>query len=257
MEHKETVLITGGSSGIGFAFAKIFAAKHYHVVLVAKDATGLTKAQEHLQIQYKGEVTAIPADLSVTGSAESLCHSLTERKIQVDILINNAGFATHGLFSEIPLQNEIAEIQVNITTLTILTKLFARKMIARKRGKILFVASTAAFLPGPLMAVYYATKAYVLSFSQALSEELAPFGITVTALCPGPTQTGFAKRAGVEHTKFFSGSLSDAETVAQKGYEGLLKGKRLVIPGSNAFLIACIPFVPTWFLLKYIRYFQT
>src|SRR5206468_8699140 len=165
------------------------------------------------------------------GAADGLVATLDARAIDVDVLVNNAGYASYGAFAETDLADELAMIQVNVVALTHLTKLLVRKMVARKDGRVLNVASTAAFQPGPLMAVYYATKAYVLSFSEALANELAGSGVTVTALCPGPTKTGFFERAGLQGSSLLLKATMDARTVAAAGYRALTQGKSVVIPG--------------------------
>ena len=181
--------------------------------------------------------------------------ALEARGIDVDVLVNNAGYALYGAFTETDLADELAMIQVNIVALTHLTKLLVRKMVARKDGRVLNVASTAAFQPGPLMAVYYATKAYVLSFSEALANELSGTGVTVTALCPGPTKTGFQARAQMEESKLVRGKeIMTSETVARAGYAGMMKGKTVVIPGmSNKMLAQAVRFLPRNTVTKMVR----
>jgi uncharacterized protein len=178
----------------------------------------------------------VAADLVKPNGPEVLARAVPNG---VDVLVNDAGFATHGPFAETPVADELAEMQVNVVALTHLTKLLLPVMRARGAGKILNIASTAAFVPGPLMAVYYATKAYVLSFSVALAEELAGTGVSVTALCPGPTRTGFQKRAGVEKTRLFrSRNVMDAREVAEAGFVGLMAGRTVVVPGVLNRLVA-------------------
>ena len=197
----------------------------------------------------------VTADLSQPRAAEGLVATLDERGLEIDVLVNNAGYALYGAFAETDLADELAMIQVNIVALTHLTKLLVRKMIARKEGRVLNVASTAAFQPGPLMAVYYATKAYVLSFSEALANELAGTGVTVTALCPGPTKTGFQARAQMEESKLVRGKeIMTAETVARAGYAGLMKGKTIVIPGmSNKMMAQAVRFLPRDTVTRLVR----
>jgi short-subunit dehydrogenase len=170
---------------------------------------------------------------------QSLLAQVQRDGIAVDILVNNAGYGIYGEFADVPLEKSLGQIQLNVTALTELTKLFLGQMLERRSGKIMNVASTAGFQPGPLMAVYYATKAYVISFSEALANELADKGITVTCLCPGATETGFAGRAGNDASRLFKKLRPmDAKTVARAGYRGLLKGKTLVIPGFRNWLVA-------------------
>ncbi|HEY0552794.1 MAG TPA: SDR family oxidoreductase [Thermoanaerobaculia bacterium] len=229
---RQTALITGASGGIGLELARLFAAGGYDLVLVARGAARLEELAIELRRQGAA-VRVLAKDLADPESPEEVCRELDSAGVAVDVLVNNAGFATFGPFAEIPLGRELEELQLNIVTLTHLTKKLLPGMLVRRRGGILNLGSTAAFQPGPLMAVYYATKAYVVSFSEALAEELRGTGVTVTALCPGPTETGFQRRAGMETSKLFSGLLqvADAPSVARAGYEGFRAGKRIVIPG--------------------------
>jgi short-subunit dehydrogenase len=230
----KTALITGATSGIGLELARLLAADGYELMLVSRDEQKLRKVAAELSAKHRHPVKVLVRDLSSAGSAEEVYRWLREQGITVEILINNAGFGLAGAFIETDLQREIAMIQVNVVSLMVLTKLLAQEMSERKRGKILNVASTAAFQPGPFMAVYYATKGFVLSFSEALAEELKDTGVTVTALCPGPTATEFSKRADASESRLFSSGmipLMNAAMVAQIGYRGLMSGQRVVIPG--------------------------
>jgi short-subunit dehydrogenase len=238
----QTALITGASSGIGRGFAELFARDGWRPILVARSADGLNSLAEDLKARFAVDAVAIPVDLAQTGSAERLFEEIERRGIAVDALVNNAGFGTFGNFAELPLEDERQELQLNVVTLTELTKLFLKPMLLRKRGRILNVASTAAFQPGPLMTVYYASKAYVLSFSEALHEELRGSGVTMTCLCPGATQSGFQDRAKMSDSTIVKGRrLPDAMSVAQAGYRAMLAGKRLVIPGALNVLTAFLP----------------
>jgi len=183
---------------------------------------------------------------------------LKQAAVQVDVLVNNAGYGTSGPFETTELRTELDLLQVNVVALTHLTKLLLPAMLAAKRGRILNVASTAAFQPGPFMAVYYASKAYVLSFSEALAEELSGTGVTVTTLCPGPVPTGFQARAGVDLKKVVRTPLvMDAAAVARAGYVGLMKGKRLVVPGlGNKLLVQSERFAPRRLVTKIARFLQ-
>jgi short-subunit dehydrogenase len=232
----QTVLVTGASSGIGLELAREFAAGGYDLVLVARGKEKLEELAAEVRDRHgRHGVTArvLPKDLSDPRSPEEIFQELEGAGTTVNVLVNNAGFATFGPFAETDLARELEELQVNVVTLTHLTKKFLPGMLSRRRGGILNVASTAAFQPGPLMAVYYATKAYVLSFSEALSEELRGTGVTVSALCPGPTATGFSARADMQDSGLFKGMLqvADARSVARAGYEGFRAGRRIVIPG--------------------------
>jgi len=185
------------------------------------------------------EVTVLPNDLADPAAPTRIAEELARRSLVIDVLVNNAGLGVYGFFAQTDLAKELETIQVNVTALTHLTKLLLPGMLARRRGKILNVASTAAFQPGPLMAVYYATKAYVLSFSEALANETQGTGVTVTALCPGPTITEFQKKARLEEIRLLHSPLvRDVRSVARAGYEGMKKGKRIVIPGAANKLLA-------------------
>lgn len=249
------VLITGASNGIGYELAKHFAQNGYALVLVARNKKKLEELAQELQTMYSTKCYVLVKDLSIPGTSLEIAEELKQQAITVDILVNNAGFGLYGLFSETDAQETLDMIQVNISSLTHLTKLLLPGMMERKSGKILNVASTASFQPGPLMAVYYATKAYVLSFSEGLANELAPYGVTVTALCPGPTATGFEQRAGFGASQLFKGM--SAKQVAVIGYEGLQQGKPVVIPGLKNWLLASsVRFIPRRVITKIIRRFQ-
>jgi len=242
---KQTALITGASSGIGCEFAKIFAREGYDLILVARDETRLNAIEQALSTQYAVHVTVISKDLSIAGVSDALYAEMQQENIAVDVLVNNAGFATYGYFVDIALTEELQMMQLNVVTLTHLTKLFVSDMKTRGHGKVLNIASTAAFQPGPLMAVYYATKAYVLSLSEALAEELRGTGVTVTALCPGPTESGFQKRAAMEDSKLVQNGLMSATVVAEIGYQAMLHGETVVVPGAQNKLLAFLTrFVP-------------
>ncbi len=213
------------------SFARIFAARGDDLVLTARSAEGLSAVAGALG--GGGRRETLPVDLSSPAGPDQLLAALGARSIQVDVLVNNAGFGTFGPFAESTLDDELAQIRVNVSALTHLTRAVLDGMLRRGRGRILNVASTAAFQPGPMMAVYYATKAYVLSFSEALSNELEGTGVTVTCLCPGPTRTGFMARAKMGDPAVLAKSpvMMDADAVARSGVEAMLKGRRLVIPG--------------------------
>jgi len=230
---RETVLITGASGGIGEAFARIFASKGHDLVLTSRSEERLRRLAAQLSEQYRVHAEIVSADLSIPAGVDQLIAFLRAKSLQIDVLVNNAGFGTFGPFVDGDIHEQLAQIQINVFTLTHLTRELLPAMIRRGHGKILNVASTAAFQPGPLMAVYYATKAYVLSFSEALWNELQGSGVTVTCLCPGPTRTGFMARARMGNPEVLAKSamMMDADEVARRGFEGLQKGRRLVIPG--------------------------
>jgi uncharacterized protein len=235
----QTALITGASGGIGYELAKLFARDRYNLVLVARSAETLNQLAVELQTQHGVRVTVAPLDLAEPSAPKFLFDQLRRERIDVDILVNNAGFGVLGQFAQMPEKEILDQIQLNITALTRLTKLFLAPMLERRAGRIMNVASTAAFQPGPLMAVYYATKAYVLSFSEALANETSGSGVTVCCFCPGATNTGFAKRAGMEGSRLFKqvGAMN-AETVARDGYRGLMAGRTVVISGVRNWLVA-------------------
>jgi uncharacterized protein len=228
---RETVLITGASSGIGLELAKLFAADKSDLVLVARNKAALEKLAEELRRDHGVEVLVEPNDLAVATAPQAIFDHLTAKGTAVDVVVNNAGFGSLGAFADLPAQRQLDMIQVNIMALTHLSRLFLPGMIERGRGGILNVGSTAGFQPGPNMAVYYATKAYVLSFTEALAEELAGTNIKVTCLAPGPTVTGFAAAAHMQDALLFRLGVMDAKSVASIGYRGFRRGKVLVIPG--------------------------
>ena len=234
---QRTALITGASSGIGLELARLFAADKWDLALVARSEGKLNELAAELQSAHGVTARVIAADLAKPDAPAKIMEAL--RGVEIEALVNNAGFGLGGEFAKTDLNAEIEMIQVNVTAVTHLTKLVLPAMVARRRGAILNVASTAAFQPGPLMAVYYATKAYVLSFSEAIADELRNSGVTVTALCPGPTDTGFASAAGTESTMLFKMKRpADSKSVARAGYDGMKSGKRIVIPGAANKLLA-------------------
>ena len=235
----QTVLITGASGGIGYELAKLFARDHYNLVLVARSGDKLNQVAAELQGQFAVTVKTLALDLAAVPAAHFVFDQLQREGIAVDVLVNNAAFGAFGEFASMAEGEILGQIQLNITALTHLTRLFLPPMLARRSGKIVNVASTAAFQPGPLMAVYYATKAYVLSFSEALANEVAGSGVVVSCFCPGPTDTGFQKRAGMENSRVVKkiGGMS-AEKVARVGYRGLMAGRTVVISGMQNWLAA-------------------
>lgn len=220
-------LVTGASSGIGLELAKVFAAGGWNVLLVARDAGKLEQVASELCAQHKVEAVSLPHDLAEPGAAAELFAAAGHTPVSA--LVNNAGFGAYGEFARAPLNPQTEMIQVNVTALVELTHFFLQPMLARRQGRILNVASTAAFQPGPTVNVYYASKAFVYSFSYALAVELKGTGITATALCPGITRTPFFNRARL---RMRDGFAMDPRAVAEAGYAGMLKGKRVVIPGT-------------------------
>jgi uncharacterized protein len=230
----KTALVTGASSGIGYELAKCFARDKTNLVLVARDEARLNQIAAELQTSTGVSVKVIKADLSHSTAPAEIFRETLRAEIAVDYLVNNAGFGLGGFFHDTDLQSELDMIQVNVVSLVYLTKVYLQGMRNRGSGGILNVASTAAFQPGPLMSIYYSTKAFVLSFTEAIANELQGSGITATALCPGPTATDFQRRASIEGVRLFKSKLlasMTASEVAEIGYRGFLAGKVLVIPG--------------------------
>ncbi len=230
--NRKTALITGASGGIGEALARTLAQHGYNLILVARTMSKLEALGAELSAKNGVEAVGIASDLSAFDASEKLIADLETRKLNVDVLVNNAGFGEYGEFATGDPVKQQQMISLNILTLTMLTRHLLPKMLERKFGRVMNVASTAAFMPGPLMSVYYASKAYVLSFSEALGEELLNTGVTVTALCPGPTESDFQARAEMQDSKLFQGkTLMTAREVAAQGVAALERGQRVVIPG--------------------------
>ena len=236
----KTALITGASGGIGYELALLFARDGFDCIVVARSQDKLKELAIRIEREHHVKTLVIVKDLSRASAIDEIYEEVTAAGLAVDVLVNNAGFPVFGLFVETDLQTELEMLQVNVIALTALTKLFLKGMVERRGGRILNLASTAAFEPGPLMAVYYASKAYVLSFSEALANELRGSGVTVTALAPGPTRTGFQKRGQLEDSRLVQGEIADAASVALAGYRGLMAGKTIVIPGFSNKLIPWI-----------------
>jgi hypothetical protein len=232
------VLITGASSGIGRELARLYAADGARLVLIARSQDGLRELAAELNANYGVEAQVIPADLSRPASPDEIVEVLAQRGIAVDVLVNNAGFGARGLVADLGVRRQLDIIEVNVAAVTQLTALLLPGMLERRRGGILNVASTAAFQPGPNLAVYYATKAYVLSFTEALAEEVRGSGVRVCCLAPGATDTGFASQAGMTGTRLFRQGVMDATRVARAGHDGLQQGKTLVIPGVRNRILA-------------------
>ena len=242
----KTALITGASNGIGLELAKVHASKGDHLVLVARSKSKLEALKTELENQFKIKVLIIEKDLSAPNAAKEVYEQTSKANIQIDYLINNAGFGDFGMFYETDWNKESEMIQLNITTLTHFTKLYLQDMVKRKSGKIMNVASTAAFQSGPTMAVYYATKAYVLSFSEAIDNEVRDKGVTVTTLCPGATESGFQAAAAMEESALVKGKkLPTSKEVAEYGYKAMMQGKTVAIHGfMNAVMANAVRFLP-------------
>lgn len=234
----ETVLVTGASSGIGRELAKCFAADGARLVLVARKRHALQALADDLHSAHKTQSEVLPADLADPGAPARIFEHLQNNGTKVDVLVNNAGFGANGNFVSVPLARQLEMVQVNVTALMHLTGLLLPGMLTRKRGGILNVASTAAFQPGPGMAVYYATKAFVLSFTEALAEEVAGTNVLVSALCPGPTNTNFAEVANATSSKAFMLVAMSAAEVARIGHRAFRQGKVVELPGFRNKLLA-------------------
>jgi short-subunit dehydrogenase len=250
-------LITGASSGIGLELAHLFAHDGYRLVLLARNRNTLRQIGDDLQARYSVTVRIAPKDLAHPATPTELYQELQEAGVVLDVLVNNAGFGLSGAFQGTDWNTENEMMQVNMVAATHLTKLFLPQIRARE-GKIMNLASTAAFQPGPFMSVYYASKAYILSFSEALAEELEGSGVTVTCLCPGPVKTNFQRRAYLQGTAMANSPLLvDVREVARLGYEGMMRGKRLVIPGwKNRAGVELLRISPRSIVTKVVRRLQ-
>jgi hypothetical protein len=255
MNMAKTALITGASSGIGYELAKVFAKNNTNLVLVARSEKKLQEIAQELTKTHGISVEVLAKDVSVLASTQEIYSILKQKGIAVDYLVNNAGFGDFGFFTETKWEKELEMINLNMTSLTSLTKLFVSDMVARKQGKILNVASTASFQPGPLMAVYYATKAYVLSFSEAIANELSGTGVTVTALCPGPTESGFQNAAAMNDSKLVKGKkLPTSQDVAEYGYKAMMSGKVVAVHGlMNKVMAQSVRYTPRAVVRSLVR----
>jgi short-subunit dehydrogenase len=253
-QNSETVLITGASSGIGLELARCFAEDKCRLVLVARNTEALQSLADELRRAHGIQTMVLTADLSQPETPARMFNELQQAGVMVDVLVNNAGFGAHGAFAGLPLRLQLEMIQVNVAALTELTGLFLPGMIERKRGGMLNVGSVAGFVSGPGMAVYFATKAYVLSFTEALAEELAGTGLTVTGLCPGPTTTNFGNVARGEKERQFKSPKMSAEAVARSGHRAFRSGRVLAIPGlQNHFLIFLTRITPRRFQRRLVK----
>ncbi|WMJ80826.1 SDR family oxidoreductase [Clostridium sp. MB40-C1] len=250
----KNVLITGASSGIGYELAKVFAKNNYNLILVARRLNRLEKLKESLSKEYDITVKIIGVDLTKSTAVEEVFDQIKNWDLNIDILVNNAGIGTCGFFSETDSKQDMDTIELNISALTKCTKFAVNEMLKKENGKILNVASTGAYQPGPLISVYYATKAYVVSFSEAIYNELKPHNITVSILCPGTTSTEFSQNAGKGNLK----NAMSAKKVAEIAYEGLMKNKKIIIPGTlNKFLVFMSKIIPRSSLANIVRKIQS
>ena len=255
---KKIALITGASTGIGKELSKIHAEKGGDLIIVARSVDKLNELKKELEEKHKINVFVISMDLTKPNAAKEIYEQVQIAGLKVDYLINNAGFGGLGKFNERELELYIQMINLNITVLTALTHYFLQDFVKNNEGKILNVSSTASLLPGPLQAVYYATKAYVTSFSNAIAEELHDTNVTVTNLMPGATETEFGRVSGMDKTVLFKNPAS-ARSVAEDGYNGMLNGKLDVISGlafSQKLMIAMIPLTPKRLILNQVRQMQ-
>jgi len=253
-----TALITGASSGIGKELARIHAERGGNLIVVARRQDKLNELKVELEEKHGINVTAFVKDLSEAGAAKALYHEIKATGIQVDYLINNAGFGLRGKFHELPWERQLQMINLNMVALTELMYLILPDMLARNSGKILNVSSTASLMPGPLQAIYFATKAYVTFLSNGIAEELHDTNITVTNLMPGATETEFAQTSGMDKTSLFKNTVS-ARSVAEDGYNSMIDGKLDEISGlttAQKMMGAFVPFLPKKLLLKQVRQMQ-
>jgi uncharacterized protein len=243
-QKRETALLTGASSGIGLDLARLMA-PDFNLIITARNQAELEKLSRELEAQHGNQVHVVPADLARPEAPHQLFAEVNRRALAIDVLINNAGFGAYGGFATGDLKRDLEMIQVNIAALTALTKLALPGMLERRHGRIMNVASTAGFQPGPLMAVYYATKAYVIMFSEAIANEVHGSGVTVTCFCPGATATQFAERANMEKSRLFKFGSMKSIDVARAGYKAMMAGKSLAIPGVlNKSLAFSVRFSP-------------
>ncbi len=243
---KKTALITGASSGIGYELSKVFAKNGYNLVLVARNSEKLDSISEEIGKQHDILIKVLPKDLCELSAPQELYNDLAAEGISIDVLVNNAGIGNNGKFTDTGIEEYMDLIQLNITSLTMLCSIFGKDMVKNGSGRILNVASTAAFQAGPYMSIYYASKAYVLLFSEGIKNELKNDGVSVTVLCPGATQTEFFRRSDMIGTKLESSPfMMSASKVAEIGFSGLMKGKTVVIPGiANKLMVFSGRFAP-------------
>ena len=255
----QTALVTGASAGIGVDLAECFARDGYNVILAARTENALREVAERLAKTYKVTATAIAVDLGAIGGGAKLAEAIKGKGLSVDVLVNNAGFGKAGAFDGSDVAVQLGMIDLNDRALVELTHIYWPSMMANKRGGVLNVASTAAFQPGPLMAIYYASKAFVLSFSEALWEEARGTGVKVSCLCPGPTVSKFRERAGTGATRLSqAGTPMSSMSVARLGYSAWQRNKRVEITGlRNRFLARLGPFLPRTTLLRIVRNLQS
>lgn len=252
----ETVLITGASSGIGLELAKLFAADRANLVLVARSEGNLHALAAELEQKHGIETLVVPADLADPSLPPWIVDRVRDHGWQIDVLVNNAGFGEHGYFEQVAIERQMNMVQVNVASLVLLTRLLLPGMVERKRGGVLNVGSTASFVPGPTMSIYYASKAFVRSFTEALHEELRGAPLKISCLCPGPTDTGFVKEAKLQGTTIAATAVPVAG-VALAGYRGFRNNRAVVVPGlSNKLMAFSVRFVPGWLVRRIVKAIQ-
>ncbi len=256
-ENKKTALITGASSGLGLEFAKFFAQDGHSLVLVARRVDRLESIAADLRIRFGIQVETLGADLEQAGISQKVFEFCKSKNLQIEFLVNNAGFGYVNEFLQEDIALDRGMMMLNVVTLVEMSKVFAEPMVKRKSGRILNIGSTAGFQPGPFMATYYASKAFVNSFSEALSHELRKSGVTVTLSCPGPTRTEFGARSGADKKPLFKMGASSAEDVAREAYQAMMKGERRVIHGmQNRIAAISAGMTPNFILLKIVEKLQ-
>ena len=255
----QTALITGASAGIGVDLADCFARGGYNLIITARSGPALDDVAQRLRETHGVKVEVISGDLGAINAGRKLATEIARRGLTVDVLVNNAGFGHTGAFASEPLDPQLGMVDLNVRALVELTHIYLKGMIARKRGGVLNVASTAAFQPGPLMAIYYASKAFVLSFTEALWEEARGTGVHVTCLCPGPTESQFHGRAGTDKTRLSKAAKPmTSMAVAKLGYNALQSNKRVIVAGAqNKLLVAATRMTPRAALLRLVRTLQS
>lgn len=254
----QTALVTGASAGIGVDLAECFAKDGYDLILAARSAGPLGEVAQRLASAYGVKATPISVDLQAQGGGAKLAAEIAAKGLSVDVLVNNAGFGHAGAFAEAPIDTQLGQIDLNVRALVELTHIYWKGMLEKKRGGVLNVASTAAFQPGPLMAVYYASKVFVMHFSEALWEEARDTGVHVSCLCPGPTVSKFRERAGTGKTRLSNSKVMESMPVAKMGYDAWRRNQRVkVTGGGNAMQAGMVKFIPRGQLLKIVRGVQS
>ncbi len=254
----QTALVTGASAGIGVDIAECFAKDGYDLILAARTEPALQAVAERLAAKHGVKATAIAADLGAHGGGAKLAAAIAQRGLTVDVLVNNAGFGHAGGFDVEPIEPQLGQVDLNVRALVELTHIYWKGMLAANRGGVLNVASVAAFQPGPLMAVYYASKAFVLSFSEALWEEANGTKVNVSCLCPGATESKFRERAGTGKTRLSQAKVMGSAPVAQMGYDAWRRNQRVkVTGGNNAMLAGLVKFLPRTTVLRLVRNIQS